>query len=372
MRSNGGSYHVDGNDGEQTCDCLFSKFHAKLCQTPRDFGCGQPYPPFTSPWKARFWIEPVMPVMTEVFLALNKFKALLHYPLETKLRETNAVESRKSRLWLISSTLQLHGCYSHSSAETMLSSLYSLELRGNKTLIRHSLNHPTCEFLTQIWNLSLEPLFSPLRNSWSHLRLQCRSSRCVEERRNRCTATGITLTGLISIVLTRVHLSNISYCQLLPVPLGSTKFAGKALHEKQQQPFQHWVEGEDSRLDRPLPKIPMSLMGFPAQRSLTMKKVDLGNFSMIQNSQMYSIDIAFTMIFGCWPPWKNKRAPLATSEMDQLCGLSRNGIHDLSDGIPDVLGPFTQANAPFRWLLIFSLQTPLPCNDHGHPWWLYR
>lgn len=39
-----------------------------------------------------------MPVMTEVFLALNKFKALLHYPLETKLSETNAVESRKSRL----------------------------------------------------------------------------------------------------------------------------------------------------------------------------------------------------------------------------------------------------------------------------------
>lgn len=73
--------------------------------------------------------------------------------------------------------------------------------------------------------------------------------------------------------------------------------------------------------------------------------------------------IHHVMVVG--PPEKQKGS--TGHKRWQLCGLSRNGIHDLSDGIPDVLGPFTQANAPFRWLLIFSLQTPLPGNDHGHP-----
>ena len=238
-------------------------------------------------------------------------------------------------------------------------------------MIRHSWS-PTCEFLTTIdWNLSLEPLFHLLETHGLTFACNVGLPGVLKKDATAARQRALPWLGWYPLFWPEFTSVTSATASCYPYPWVQ-QICRKALHEKQQQPFQHWVEGEDSRLDRLCQRYQCLWWVFLRKEVWRWKRLTWVTSAWYKTVKCIQLILLFTMIFGCWPPWKNKRAPLATSEMDQLCGLSRNGIHDLSDGIPDVLGPFTQANAPFRWLLIFSLQTPLPCNDHGHPWWLYR
>ena len=168
--------------------------------------------------------------------------------------------------WWISSTVQLHGRYSHSSAETMLNTCWNY-VGTNYWFGIH--DHLTCWLLTQIWNPPLEPLLSPL--TIHGLTFACKVGLPGVLKKDATAARQRALPWLGWYPLFCPEFTSVTSATRMPavtVPfLGrcSTKFAGKVLHEKQRKPFQHWVAGEDSRLDRPVPKIPMSLMGFPAQ-----------------------------------------------------------------------------------------------------------
>lgn len=100
---------------------------------------------------------------------------------------------------------------------------------------------------------------------------------------------------------------------------------------------------------------------------LTMKKVDLVDFSMIQNSQMYSIDVAFTMSWLLAPPEKQKGLHWPQAKWTSCVAfpamvsmISRMGFRmflALSPRRTRHLGGFSSSPSRLRFL----------ANDHGHP-----